>query len=89
LRTPMNVFKLSRLAEFVTLKWFINSNREKDRGGKLPPHCPVSVSASDGSLPGGSFKVDANTPNSTTVTVEVCAIAAGTPPAVTYNVSTY
>jgi hypothetical protein len=40
-------------------------------------------------LPGGSFKVDANTPNSTTVTVEVCAIAAGTPPAVTYNVSTY
>jgi hypothetical protein len=38
----MNVFKLSKLeAEFATLKWFINSNREKDRGRKLHPHYPL------------------------------------------------
>jgi hypothetical protein len=49
----------------------------------------VSVSASDGSDPGGSFFYRAVTTNSTTVTVSICAAVLGTPASKTYNVSTY
>lgn len=48
-----------------------------------------AVQVSGGTLLGGNYKLDAVVTNSTTVTVEVCAIVAGTPTAQTYNVSTY
>ena len=47
---------------------------------------PVAVSASDGSLPGGLSVLSAAVTAPGTVTVQVCAVAAETPVAKTYNV---
>ncbi len=47
---------------------------------------PVAVSASDGSLPGAVSLLSAAVTSPGTVTVQVCAVAAGTPAAKTYNV---
>ncbi len=47
---------------------------------------PVAVSASDGSLPGGLSMVSAAVSTAGTVTVQVCAAGAMTPPAKIYNV---
>ena len=49
---------------------------------------PVSVSASDGSLPSGATILSAAVTAINTVTVQLCAVADMTPPAKTYNVST-
>jgi hypothetical protein len=49
---------------------------------------PVSVSASDGSLPNGLVILSAAVTASNTVTVQLCAVANVTPPANTYNVAT-
>jgi hypothetical protein len=49
---------------------------------------PVSVSASDGSLPNGLIVLSAAVASSNVVTVQLCAIADVTPPANTYNVAT-
>lgn len=46
----------------------------------------ATAQESDGSFVGGSFTVRAIITSSNTVTVEVCAAAAGTPTAKTYNV---
>jgi hypothetical protein len=46
----------------------------------------VLASASDGTVLGGSFQVQASVTSSNTVTVNVCAVLAGTPSAKTYNV---
>jgi hypothetical protein len=47
---------------------------------------PAVASPTDGSLPGASFKVDASVTAANTVTVEVCAVSAGTPAAEFYSV---
>ena len=47
---------------------------------------PVAVSASDGTLPSGSAIVSAAVTTAGTVTVQVCAANAFTPPAKSYNV---
>ena len=47
---------------------------------------PVVVSASDGSLPNGLTTLSAAVSAANTVTVQVCAVGAVTPKAVTYNV---
>ncbi len=47
---------------------------------------PVMVSASDGSLPGGLMMLSAAVTTANTVSVQVCAVSAGTPPLVSYNV---
>lgn len=49
----------------------------------------VGVSASDGSLPNPLISLAASVTTTNTVSVQACAIAAVTPVAVTYNVSTY
>jgi hypothetical protein len=49
---------------------------------------PVSVSSSDGSLPNGLIVLSAALTNSNVVTVQLCAVAAVTPTANTYNVAT-
>jgi hypothetical protein len=49
---------------------------------------PVSVSASDGSLPDGLTVLSAAVTSSGTVTVQLCAIANNTPAAKSYNVMT-
>jgi hypothetical protein len=49
---------------------------------------PVSVSASDGSLPNGLIILSAAVTSSNTVTVQLCATGSVTPAANTYNVST-
>ena len=49
---------------------------------------PVSVSASDGSLPNGLIILSAAVTTSNTVTVQLCATASVTPPTNTYNVFT-
>ena len=49
---------------------------------------PASVSASDGSLPDNAIMLRAAVTTSNTVTVQLCAIAAVTPAAKTYNVLT-
>jgi hypothetical protein len=49
---------------------------------------PVSVSASDGSLPNGLVILSAAVTASNTVTVQLCATARVTPAARTFNVST-
>jgi hypothetical protein len=49
---------------------------------------PVSVSASDGSLPNGVTILSAAVTTTNTVTVQLCAVADMTPPAKTFNVST-
>ena len=49
---------------------------------------PVSVSASDGSLPNGLIILSAAVTSSDTVTVQLCAVASVTPAANTYNVAT-
>ena len=47
---------------------------------------PVAVSASDGSLPSGLTMLSAAVTSTGTVTVQVCAVSAVTPKAVSYNV---
>ncbi len=47
---------------------------------------PVNVSASDGSLPSGLVMLRAAVTSASTVTVQVCAVGAVTPAAVSYNV---
>ena len=47
---------------------------------------PVAVSASDGSLPSGLIMLSAAVTSSGTVTVQVCAVSAVTPRALSYNV---
>ncbi len=47
---------------------------------------PVVVSASDGSLPSGTTLLSGAVTTAGQVTVQVCAVAAGTPAAKTYNV---
>ena len=47
---------------------------------------PVNVSASDGSLPSGLVMLRAAVTAANTVTVQVCAVGAVTPAAVSYNV---
>ena len=49
---------------------------------------PVSVSASDGTLPNGFIILSAAVTNPNTVTVQLCATASVTPAANSYNVST-
>ena len=49
---------------------------------------PVSVSASNGSLPNGMIVLSAAVTSANVVTVQLCAIADVTPPANTYNVAT-
>ncbi len=49
---------------------------------------PVSVSASDGTLPNGLIILSAAVTSSDTVTVQLCATASVTPAANTYNVAT-
>jgi hypothetical protein len=49
---------------------------------------PVSVSASDGSLPNGLIILSAAVTSSNTVTVQLCATGSVTPSANTYNVAT-
>ena len=49
---------------------------------------PVSVTASDGSLPDGAIMLRAAVTTSNTVTVQLCAIADVTPAAKAYNVTT-
>lgn len=49
---------------------------------------PVSVSAADGSLPGGSIILSAAVTSPGVVTVELCATGNVTPPAKAYNVAT-
>jgi hypothetical protein len=49
---------------------------------------PVSVGASDGSLPNGLTILSAAVTSSGTVTVQLCAVASNTPTAKTYNVAT-
>jgi len=55
--------------------------------GAIAGH-PVSVSASDGTLPNALVALAASVTSSNTVSVQVCAIAAVTPAAKTYNVTT-
>jgi hypothetical protein len=50
---------------------------------------PVSVSTTDGTLQTGSFFVAASVTAANTVTVQVCAVAAGTPASKAYNVKVY
>jgi hypothetical protein len=50
---------------------------------------PALATPSDGSFIGGDFAVLAQTTDSSTITVDVCAHIAGTPPAKTYNVITF
>jgi hypothetical protein len=50
---------------------------------------PAVASESDGTFIGGSYTVRAVTTSSTAVTVQVCAVIAGTPTAKTYNVLTF
>jgi hypothetical protein len=49
---------------------------------------PVSVSASDGTVPNGLIVLSASVTSSNTVTVQLCAIASVTPAAKTYSVTT-
>ena len=49
---------------------------------------PVSVSASDGSLPSGLIVLSAAVTTSNVVTVQLCAVASVTPVSNTYNVAT-
>lgn len=49
---------------------------------------PVSVSASDGSLPNGLIILSAAVTSANTVTVQLCAVASVTPAANTYNIAT-
>lgn len=44
------------------------------------------ANTSDGSFLGSSFSIQANVSSSNTVTVNVCALVAGTPASKTYNV---
>ena len=57
--------------------------------GNFPIGSPVAVAASDGSLPNGLVTLSAAATGANTVTVSVCAIAAVTPAAKTYNVSVF
>lgn len=57
--------------------------------GNFPVGSPVAVSASDGSLPNGLVTLAAAATATNTVTVSICAIAAVTPTAKTYNVSVF
>ena len=57
--------------------------------GNFPVGSPVSVSASDGSLPNGLVTLSAAATATNTVTVSICAIAAVTPAAKTYNVAVF
>lgn len=50
---------------------------------------PVNVSAADGTLPNALATLSAAVTSAGTITVQICAIAAVTPSAKTYNVSTY
>lgn len=50
---------------------------------------PVYVSASDGTLPNALAVLSAAVTSTNTVSVQVCAIAAVTPAAKTYNIATY
>ena len=51
------------------------------------PGMPVSVSTSDGSFLGGAFNVQASVTSSNTVTINVCAVVAGTPAAKNFIVN--
>lgn len=57
--------------------------------GSFPVGSPVSVAASDGSLPNGLVTLSAAATGANTVTVQVCAIAAVTPTAKTYSVAVF
>jgi hypothetical protein len=46
----------------------------------------VKANTSDGTFIGGSFQISADVTSSNTVTVNVCAVVAGTPASKTYNV---
>lgn len=51
------------------------------------PGMPVTVSTSNGTFLGGSFNLQASVTSANTVTVNVCAVVAGTPTAETYVVN--
>lgn len=44
------------------------------------------ANTSDGSFIGGAFQIQANVSSSNTITVNICAVVAGTPPSKTYSV---